>query len=229
MSQLQQKESVVKHILQILETECPQSVSLGGGSTIQMLCGKLIELEHQPEVIICGSRNIEKSCLDGGLSIYPYQYVEMAIDGADKILHSGRLMIKGGGGALWKEKILLYSSQIRYIIVDATKLEIVEKILVPVEISSFGSIYVKDCLELILDMYGGKLTDKRNYSENNNLIVEMALPNMDLDKWINLEIHLKSLPGVIETGIFIDLADKIFVGNEDGVEVITLDTEKNDE
>lgn len=225
MSQIQQKELVVAHIMKLLEIDKPKSISLGGGSTIEILCGQLLNLKSQPEVIVCGSRNIEKTCLDKGLNIYPYQYVDMAIDGADKILHGGRLMIKGGGGALWKEKILLYSAQSRYIIVDETKLEIVEKIFVPLEISPFGSIYVKDCVELILDSYGGKLTDHRAYSENNNLVIEMALPNMELEKWINLEVHLKSIPGIIETGIFIDLADKIFVGSENGVETIELDNE----
>ncbi len=227
MSQIQQKEMVVKHIMQVLEKDKPSSIGLGGGSTIEILSKELAGLENQPEIIVCGSRNIEKSCLDTGLNIYPYQYVDLAVDGADKILHAGRLMIKGGGGALWKEKILLYSAQNRYIIVDETKLELVEKILVPIEISPFGSIYVKDCVELILDNYGGKLTENRSYSENNNLIIEMVLPNMDLDKWINLEVHLKSLPGVIETGIFIDLADKIFVGGENAVEVLDMDNLEN--
>ena len=140
--------------------------------------------------------------------------LDIMVDGADEI-DAEKRMIKGGGGALLREKILACSSHEMVVIVDETK--VVEKLgkgRLPVEILPFAyPLTIKKI------PYRGEVRKKDDgilfYTDNGNLIYDIEFdclrenPEEDHEKLINI-------PGVIETGFFFGLADTVLVGYADG-------------
>ena len=149
--------------------------------------------------------------------------VDLTIDGADEI-DPKKNMIKGGGGALLKEKILAKSSREMVVIVDETKLvEHLYAFPVPVEIAAFA--YCTTLKRLADNGYQGKMRLNRDNSlyitDNGNYIVDIQFDSPILDPAI--ENHrLKELAGVLETGLFFNLADRVIVGYEDGFAKINM-------
>jgi ribose 5-phosphate isomerase A len=144
--------------------------------------------------------------------------LDAAVDGADQVSLATRSMIKGGGGALLKEKIILSSSKHSYILVDSSK--IAQKLTrsVPVEVVQFatisaGEIIRKECNgETVL-----RTLDKGypHYTESGNVILDCQFKE-PIDDPIELERSIKSVAGVVEAGIFNCQIDKFYVGTDDG-------------
>jgi ribose 5-phosphate isomerase A len=144
--------------------------------------------------------------------------VELTIDGADQV--DRRLnMIKGGGGALLKEKILTSFSKRLYIVVTDKKLS--ERLCegnvpIPIEVSPFGLYLVQ---EKVLEM-GGKPQLRKNekgypsFTENGNVIIDAFFEPLEEPR--ELETKIKSTVGVIEVGIFTRKPDLVFVLKENG-------------
>ncbi len=122
-------------------------------------------------------------------------------------------LIKGGGGALTREKILAYNSVHRIIIVDEFKIKDSFKgSMLPVEILTFS---YKATRKRIEDLgYRAILRGGENpfITDNGNFILDIQIEE-DVEK---IHSDLKSIPGVIETGFFQNLADIIIVGKKDG-------------
>jgi ribose 5-phosphate isomerase A len=142
--------------------------------------------------------------------------IAFTIDGADEADPQFQL-IKGGGGALLREKMVAAASQELIIIVDESKMvETLGKFPLPVEVISFGWNQVRrrikqlGCEEIILRQKDGKtfISDQGNYILDCHfqIIAEAAK--------LNEELNL--IPGVVETGLFIDMATAIITGYEDG-------------
>lgn len=144
--------------------------------------------------------------------------VDLTIDGADEVDPSFNL-IKGMGGALLREKIVAFASKQEVIIVDDSKLvEILGKRSpLPVEVVPFGHTKTRDALESLgckASLKGGSapfLTD------NGNLIYECRFEGIEDAEMLEAEIDL--IPGVVESGLFIDLATTVVVASAKGVEV----------
>lgn len=152
--------------------------------------------------------------------------LDLTIDGADEI-DKNLSLIKGGGGALLREKIIAYNSSQLIIIADKSK--IVEELgdfKLPVEVSSYEhettSYRIMDKLSNI--GYEGSIVLRKKGNEafitdGGNYIYDLSIgfinePNL-------VEHLLNSIPGVFENGLFINLTNKVIIGNEEGAEIIT--------
>jgi ribose 5-phosphate isomerase A len=144
--------------------------------------------------------------------------VDLTIDGADEVDPSFNL-IKGMGGALLREKIVAFASKQEIIVVDDSKLVEVlgKKSPLPVEVLPFGHTKTRDALESLgckASLKGGSapfLTD------NGNLIYECRFEGIEDAEMLEAEIDL--IPGVVESGLFIDLATTVVVASAQGIEV----------
>lgn len=144
-------------------------------------------------------------------------YLDITIDGADEIDHR-KNMIKGGGGALFREKLLAYSSREMLVIVDETKLvDQLGSFPVPVEIASF--FYLSTLSRLERHGYKGALRLNRDRSiyqtDNGNYIFDIQFNSPILDPQAE-DKKLHQILGVIETGLFFNVAGRVLIGYYDG-------------
>jgi ribose 5-phosphate isomerase A len=154
-------------------------------------------------------------------------YLDLTIDGADEIDAELRL-IKGGGGALLREKIVAVASQRVIIIADHSKrVEILGKFPLPVEVVQFGVTATKDMVESLAADCGceGLVTLRQGaegrpfVTDNGNYILDCAFETIDDPD--ELEDALKLIPGVVENGLFIGIADLGIIAGPMGVEVMS--------
>ena len=145
--------------------------------------------------------------------------IDVALDGADQVDPAFNL-IKGGGGALLKEKIVATSAKQFIVLVDHTKRVPVlgGTFPLPVEIVPFG--WGSTAREIEALTSSRVVLRERNgmpfQTESGNLIVDVHLPRIDRPK--ELESALNLIPGVVETGLFVGRTDVLIVGTPQGVE-----------
>lgn len=197
--------------------EADMVVGLGSGSTAACFIQSLIErckdgLKIQAVSSSIKSQELAKS---GGIEVLDMDQVpsiDLAIDGADEIDPKNR-MIKGGGGAHVREKIVASSSNQMIVIVDESKL--VEKLGsfgLPVEVLPFGLAATLYKLQKL--GYQGKIREGFT-TDNGNKIWDIHTPKFfdhpekDHEKILNT-------PGVVDTGFFLNIPVKVLVGYADG-------------
>lgn len=164
-----------------------------------IICNELplIDLELQPELDVC-------------------------IDGADEV-DSNLTLIKGGGGCLLQEKIVASCSKKLIIIADyskdSEKLGQQYKKGIPIEVSPMAYVPIKMRIE---KTFGGTVVLREAVmkagpvvTDNGNFILDWKDYNPDYD-WRNINPELLQIPGVIETGLFVDMAEMVYFGMEDG-------------
>jgi ribose 5-phosphate isomerase A len=147
--------------------------------------------------------------------------VDLAIDGADEIDPDLRLL-KGGGGALLREKILAAAAR-RFVIVADTKKQVDrlgEGFRLPVEVVRFGWRDTRRRLaELLPDAERRNVGDEPYMSDEGHWILDCAIPE-DADP-AELNTALEQIPGVVEHGLFIGIAERALLGTSvGGLEVI---------
>jgi len=150
-------------------------------------------------------------CEDSG----PWQ-IDLCVDGADEVSETLDL-IKGGGAAHTREKIVNFASAKNVIIVDATKLSkyLGEKRAIPVEVLVFGHLTTLRALEHfgrpVLRLRDGAplLTDSGNY------IYDVGVAPLTDPRTVDSALH--ELPGVVETGLFCGRADWVIVAEDQGI------------
>ncbi len=152
--------------------------------------------------------------------------LDLTIDGADE-LDSELRLIKGGGGALLREKIVAGASERMIVIADQTKkVETLGAFPLPVEVVRFGLEATRNMIELFAGDAGAagdiKLRlDKAGQpfvSDEGHYILDCHFGAIDDPE--SLDEALKYIPGVVENGLFLGLADMAIIGGPDGVEVI---------
>jgi len=154
------------------------------------------------------SLNIPLLTLDGAIG-----NISCAIDGADEVDPDLNL-IKGYGRALVREKIIAASAKKFIVLVGDDK--IVPKLgtrgKLPVEVVPFGSALVKHKLQLL--GIHGEIWMKNGIhgiTDNGNLIIDCVIPpTLDPAK---LEMSIRAIPGVVDTGFFIQMADVVLIGD----------------
>lgn len=198
------------------------TIGLGTGSTARFFIDLLISaFRHgMPLQVVATSKASEMLAQKGELPILDSNQVtsiDLVVDGADEIDEKKR-MIKGAGGALVREKIIASMAKEMIVIADRTKL--VKKLgakPLPIEIIPFGAEATKKHLE-DLGFFGKWRTNEQKgkfVTDNHNWILDVTLsslcehPELDHRK-------IKDIPGVVDTGFFINLATRIIIGNEDG-------------
>jgi ribose 5-phosphate isomerase A len=199
-------------------------VGLGTGSTVGFFINALVPRLKSGLRITSVSTSQRTSELANSVgikltSLNDVPEIDLTIDGADEV-DKDLNGIKGGGGALLYEKIVAGYSKKNIWIVDSTKLvEILGKFPLPVEVMKFGSNQLYKKLEK--RGYNPKFrmnNEKFFLTDSNNYIIDLHPGRIDQPERIDKE--LKSFPGVIETGLFINIADVVIVGHGDEHEVL---------
>lgn len=198
-------------------------VGLGSGSTaalaIQAL-GRRIESGELRDIVgVPTSNEAHRLALECGVpvvDIEKYPGVDITIDGADEI-DPVRHVLKGGGGALLREKIVAARSARWVIIADSTKLvqRIGERYAVPVEVVRFGwSAHVE-----VLQKMGAHVKLRAGdggtpfVSDEGHYIIDARFPDGVEDPHA-LARTMRERPGVVETGLFLDFDPEVIVGRE---------------
>lgn len=205
-----------------------QVVGLGTGSTTKYAVERLGERVKEEKLDIVGiptSQATEHLAKGLGIPLTNLDespQIDVTIDGADEVDPELNL-IKGGGGALLREKIIAYQSKKVIIVVDPSKQ--VKKLglsfPLPVEVVPFSvsaTIRTVEQLDCTADI---RMDDGTIFkTDNGNYILDCDFEGIDdLDA---CSIGLNSVPGVIENGLFIDIADMVIVGKEDSVEEFSI-------
>jgi ribose 5-phosphate isomerase A len=153
--------------------------------------------------------------------------LDLTVDGADEIDEELRL-IKGGGGALLREKIVAVASNQVVIIADNTKrVDVLGKFALPLEVVPFGLGSTRNLIgRLVADIgLDGDIklrlgTDGKPFvTDNNNHILDCAFGAIDDPE--ALDDALKLVPGLVESGLFLGIADIGIIAGPKGVEVLS--------
>ncbi len=146
--------------------------------------------------------------------------IDVAIDGADQVAGDGAALIKGGGAAHAREKVVDARADELLVVADPTKLTDVLDVPVPVECLPDARPLVADRVRAL----GGEPTLRRAarkdgpvVTDNGNVVLDCEFGAIDDPG--GLAADLASTPGVVAHGLFVDLADAVYVGTEDGVDV----------
>jgi ribose 5-phosphate isomerase A len=145
--------------------------------------------------------------------------IDVAIDGADQV-DPGFNLIKGGGGALLKEKIVAASAKRFIVLVDYTKRVPVlgGSFPLPIEVVPFG--WGSTAREIEALTKSRVVLRERNgapfNTEAGNMIVDVHIDRIDQPR--DLEIALNQIPGIVETGLFVNRTDVLIVGTAQGVQ-----------
>lgn len=222
MSELAPKQRAAIHAAQ--QVRSGMRLGLGSGSTVNLIAAVLGERLARGELhdiqVVVASRWTEAAATAAGLTITTLDelpQLDLAIDGADEI-DPQRNMIKGGGGALLRERIVLAAAEHKLIVVDDSKLvqTLGERWAVPVEVVQFGWRISEAALQRIGSqpmrrMDGGQpfITDEGNFV--------LDAPFGLIHDPRQLDTSLRAIPGVMDHGLFIGLADQVIVGSADGL------------
>nr|WP_320144834.1 ribose-5-phosphate isomerase RpiA [uncultured Cohaesibacter sp.] len=152
--------------------------------------------------------------------------LDLTVDGADEIDPQMRL-IKGGGGALLREKIVASASKNMIVIADKTKIvDALGAFPLPIEVMPFGLGSTMIALQDVCDHFGmqGSLT-QRKAADGSNFVTDGQHFIMDatfgrISDVEGLDTALRAIPGVVETGLFVGIASKAVVAGDDGVSII---------
>ncbi len=207
-------------------------VGLGTGSTVRPLLQEIADLRDRGELSgIVGVPTSDDTRRRAGAlgiplgSIEEHPRIDLTIDGADEVDPRLRL-IKGLGGALLREKIVATASREVMIIVDGTKL--VERLgtraPLPVEVDPFGASVHRAFLrslgaepELRLGEDGEPFR-----TDGGHLIFDCRFPAGISDPEA-LDLRLARRPGIVESGLFLGIAERVVIARPEGVEVRSID------
>jgi ribose 5-phosphate isomerase A len=196
-------------------------VGLGTGSTAYFTIQKVGERVKQGLNIraVATSVQTEKMARELGISIVPFsevQAIDLTIDGADEVDPQFNL-IKGGGGALMREKLIAFNSKQYIIVVDESKMvQQMGTFPLPVEILPFGHELTIRQLQKICSEVTLRKKDVENFTtDNGNLIADLHLSSIDDTK--QLDMRLRQVPGVLETGLFVHgMVNQVMIGTSGG-------------
>ena len=203
-------------------------VGLGTGSTVKYALKKIGKLSSEGLIIkgIPTSNQSKKLAEQYNIpltTLSEHPELDITIDGADEV-DSNLNLIKGGGGALTREKIIAFHSKKLVIIVDDSKVvkSLGIDVPLPVEVIKFGWEATKKTLEIFGCICKlRKIFDDPFISDNGNYIIDCEFDRIPDPE--QLEKELNMIPGVVENGLFIGLADKVIVGSTQGI--MTLEKE----
>ena len=208
-------------------TELPPAgiIGIGTGSTTRLFIDALGEAvaAGRKYVAVPTSEASRKQARALGIPLLgdegPWD-IAVTVDGADEV-DAALNLIKGGGGAQTREKIVNYSSRRNVIIVDSTKLSklLGEKWAVPVEVLPFAHLATKAHLAR-LGAPSQRAKDGTPFrTDAGNFIYDVKCgPIADP---IRLDSAIRAIPGVVETGLFIGRADVVLVAGETGIQRLT--------
>jgi ribose 5-phosphate isomerase A len=205
------------------------AIGLGSGSTVAIFAeelGKRIAAKKVSVKVVPSSYQAYQLAVEFKIPLTNLDLdpeLELTVDGADEVDKDLNLT-KGGGGALFQEKVVASASKKLIIIVDESK--IVDKLAshfeIPIEVLPFSLGVVLRRIQAMGIAPTVRQAQKKMgpiVTDNGNFILDLKFPEPISDP-ARVATDLKMIPGVIETGLFIGMADEVHVGKEDGVHIL---------
>lgn len=217
MNQDEMKQAVAKAALEYVVPDTV--IGIGTGSTANYFIDYLAEIKHQIEGTVASSVASAERLKGHGIPVFDLNAVDgisVYIDGADETNKYGHL-VKGGGGALTREKIVAAASDKFVCIVDETKLvDVLGKFPLPVEVIPMARSYVARQLVKL----GGEPVYREGFTtDNGNVILDVH--NLEIMEPTELEQTLNNIVGVVTNGLFARRpADVVLIGSPDGVRTL---------
>ncbi|XP_077395695.1 ribose-5-phosphate isomerase [Festucalex cinctus] len=204
-----------------------QVVGVGSGSTIVYAVHRLAERVRQEKLnIVCVPTSFQarQLILQHGLMLSDldrHPELDVAIDGADEV-DADLTLIKGGGGCLTQEKIVASCARHFVVVADFRKdskaIGQQWKKGVPIEVVPMAHVPVS---RRIIQLFGGEVNLRMGVNkagpvvtDNSNFILDWKFERAHC--WADVNKTIKMIPGVVETGLFVGMAERAYFGTEDG-------------
>ncbi|WP_133136401.1 ribose-5-phosphate isomerase RpiA [Legionella rowbothamii] len=191
-------------------------VGIGTGSTVNFFIKELATIKHKIDACVASSKATEARLRAEGIPVLDLNSVQelpVYIDGADEVVIHGE-MIKGGGGAHTREKIVAEVAKKFICIVDESKVvRQLGQFPLAIEVIPLArSMVARHLVQL-----GGDPEYRDGFvTDNGNIILDVF--NLNFDNMQALEDRLNTIPGVVENGLFAHrLADVILVASHEGI------------
>lgn len=217
MDQTAKKMSVAKAALDYIDTGVVLGV--GTGSTVNCLIDFLPSLSDRIESVVSSSSATTERLEKAGFEVSALRdvgVIDVYIDGADEATKH-RHLIKGGGGALTREKILAAAARQFVCIIDDSKLVgMLGSFPLPIEVLPMAQSFVA---RKLVKMRGQPIWRENFVTDNGNHILDVH--NLQITNPVELETRINQIPGVISVGIFAQRpADVLLISSDSGVRTI---------
>jgi ribose 5-phosphate isomerase A len=199
-------------------------LGVGTGSTVNHFINALEPIKHQFEGAVSSSEASTERLLTLGIPVLDLNFVgtlDVYVDGADEI-NSNLQLIKGGGGALTREKIIAAASKSFVCIADQSKLvPTLGEFPLPIEVIPMARSYVA---RKIVELGGHPVWREGFFTDNGNIILDVH--RLQIMQPSQLENTLNNITGVVTNGLFAKrAADIVLLANENGIQTLSLELE----
>ena len=217
MTQDEMKRKAAEAALEYVITD--EIVGVGTGSTVNHFIDVLAEIKHKIKGAVSSSEASTERMEGYGIKVYDLNQVngiEVYIDGADESDHYLNL-IKGGGGALTREKIIAGASKKFVCIADESKLvDVMGEFPLPIEVIPMARSFIA---REIVKIGGQPIYREGFVTDNGNDILDVR--NLRIMDAVKLENDLNKLPGIVTVGIFANRpADVLILGTPKGAKTV---------
>ncbi len=217
MSQNEMKKAAAEAALEYIKAG--DMVGVGTGSTVNFFIDALATIKHKIDGAVSSSEASTKRLKSHGIPVYDLNEVNelsVYVDGADEVTKH-MAMIKGGGGALTREKIVAAVAKEFICIVDDTKLvDVMGTFPLPIEVIPMARSYVA---RRIVKLGGQPVYREGFVTDNGNQILDVH--NMSIIDPVKLETELNDIVGVVTNGLFAHRgANVVVMGTPDGIKTI---------
>ena len=221
MAQNEMKKAVARSAFEYVESILDRDtiIGVGTGSTANFFIQELSRISDKIEGTVASSLESDKRLKALGIAVYDLNSVgevQVYIDGADESNEHLQL-VKGGGAALTREKIIAAASKEFICIADESKLvPVLGKFPLPVEVIPIARSYVG---REIVKLGGDPVYRDSCVTDNGNHIIDVF--NLDIIEPRKLEERINNITGVVTNGLFaIRPADQLFLAETSGVRII---------
>ena len=218
MNQLEMKKIAAQAALQFVKPD--MIVGVGSGSTVNCFIEALGTLKDQIKGAVAASKNSEALLREQGIEVFSTNDVsglDIYVDGADEI-NPQKMMIKGGGAALTREKIVAALAKNFICIVDSSKQVDVLGSTFPLPIEVIPMARSQVARKLVA-LGGAPEYREGVVTDNGNIILDVH--NFAIMNPVEMEKELNNIAGVVTNGVFaLRPADTVIVGTPDGAKII---------
>lgn len=217
LTQDQKKQAAAEAAIKYVEEN--SIVGVGTGSTVNYFIDELAKLKFDIKGAVSSSEASTQRLIKHGIEVFDLNQVgsfDIYVDGADEI-NEHKHMIKGGGAALTREKIVAAVANKFICIIDDTKqVPVLGSFPLPIEVIPLARSYVA---RQIVKLGGDPAYRQGVVTDNGNHIIDVH--NLSIVDPVNLEAKLNQIVGVVTNGLFAERkADIVLIGDNDGVQSI---------